>query len=212
MDTFDGQPADLVVVNSLGAVRRARTSALECFPDEAADQAADDASFEATLLYMWDTCRCGTYVCVRDFRVRCVVPFCNLDFRNSWSSQLTGDVPNREALPHDRWWCNADVLCTRAAGSRGWTVGALPTYVAMLTAALHRHPVQHAEFYLNRRDHPLVTKSGKHPYAHVWRGDPPIVLAAPTRLLPVLSPYTDTTAFHDRLIPTDTCWSQVPQG
>ena len=137
------------------------------------------------------------------------MPFCNLDFRNPW--QLKGPLPC-EPLPPDRWWCNADILCTKPATARGWTIGPLPTYKSMICEALHQHPVRYSCFFLNRRDHPLVRRDGSYPYHHPFAGTPPRVLREPESLLPVLSPYTDSVTFHDRLIPTDVCWKTIREN
>jgi hypothetical protein len=210
--------ATMRVANRTEDVRAAHREALERFPSSDPDADGDvTGRFEATLAYLWDHCRAAAYVVVRDWRVRAFVPFANHPgFRNAWSHQLDlaegcGDEP----LAPEAWWCNADVLCTRpAGGDAGWSVGTLPVYLEMFRAALRAHPVRHASFFLNRRDHPLLRRDGRCPYAHVWRGGepPPSVLANPDDLLPILSPYTDAAVFADRVVCTDVCWRVLDGG
>ena len=194
----------LAVTNDPAAVRAAHADALERFPGPACP------GFEATFTYVWDICRAAVYVCVRDWRLRVFLPFCNHPgYRNTWGHQLTGVVD--DPLPRDRWWCNADLLCTKAAGPQGWTVGPLAVYRDFLEALLRRRPVRHATLFLNRRDHPLVRQDGHHPYGHVWQDGHGPRVADTSGFLPILSPY-GSPAFRDRLIPTDVCWTVLRQA
>ena len=201
----------LVVTNDPDAVRGAHADALARFPGPPVP------AFEATFAYLWTVCRAAVYVCVRDWRIRVFLPFCNHPgFRNPWGQQLTGHVATavgeaHGSLPPDRWWCNADLLCTKPASPEGWSVGPLPVYRDFLEQVLRQHPVRHAAFFLNRRDHPLVRRDGHHPYGHVWQGGRGPHLGTTDGFLPVLSPY-GSPAFRDHLVPTDVCWTVLRQG
>ena len=196
----------LTVTNDPVDVAARHTDALVCFPDAHTD-ADTTRRFKVTLDYLWHTCRCCVYVCVRDWRVRVFAPFCNTEFRNTWGAQLTGvgALAPPEARPPDQWWANADLVCTRPQGARGWGTGHLATYRSLVDAALREHPVRYASFFLNKRDHPLVRRDATHPYHHVWAGAVPHVPGGTQDLLPVLSPYTGR-AFLDRPLPTAQDW------
>lgn len=192
--------------------RRRDTMANFPFPPD-----SNEAIFQRTLDYIWTTCRTAIYVLVRDYRIRVFMPFCNNSgFHNTWSSELVfqdPDMERLETLPKDRWWCNAGILCTRPQGSRGYSTYGLDCYRDMLDTVLRERPIQHTEFFLNRRDNPLVRRDGRHPYTCVWRTRPPVVCTH--RLLPILSPYVGPD-YHDRCIPTVVCWSilgdRIPRG
>ena len=191
------------VVNDVEVVRAAHGDALARFP--AAADAETQRRFDATLAYVWAECRCGILVVIRDWRVRVWMPFCNLGFTNTWGCDLTLGERVNEALPVDRWWCNADLVCTRAQGDRGWGTAQNDVYLALVDAALKAHPVRFASVILNKRDHPLLRRDGSSAYNHVWSSPRPRVLDNPDQLLPILSVFTGN-AFLDRGIPCAQDW------
>ena len=194
----------LELVTSPDAVLAARARVLSRFgaPDAAADAAAAES-----VQYVFTTCRAAVLVVVREYRIRLFLPFCNPHFVNDYD--LAGDelaqVARLEPVSVKNWWCNAGILCTRAVKGM-WSTHTLPTYMVMFEEALRTHPIRRTEFIFNRRDHPLVRVDGTMPYHHVYGGPAPTSpLSCP---LPVLSPYS-STAFRDRLVPTDVCWTHL---
>lgn len=164
-------------------------------------------SCSKTLRYIWNWCRCGVYVRVAHGRVEAFVPFANPAFENRWNlrtllpqrwQQWPDEAKLPNALPPERWWCNAGVLCTQM-GSEVWSTALFPEFLDMLEASATRAPETEVEFFLNKRDFPNVRKDGADPYGATFFGQLENVVN-PRALLPVLSCFVGDL-FSDVAIP-----------
>ena len=175
---------------------------------------APRAVVERSVQYVWQFTRSAILVAVREGRVRLFLPFVNPDFVNDWHAQLR-DAPTLAPphLPPRRWWCNAGILCTMH-GMAPWTDSMNECYRHMVEAMVRVHGVRTWDGLLNRRDHPMVRRASparRHPYAHVWARDPPVLPEPFDRcpLLPVLSPYVHPEHFEDTPVPCNLDWEAM---
>ena len=85
----------------------------------------DEASFQATLEFIWSKARAAIYVLLDDeLRLRIFAPFANCTYRNDWPEVTTeaGGIPaflarvrkltgERVTLPWRNWWLNGGLIC-----------------------------------------------------------------------------------------------------
>ena len=153
----------------------------------------------ATLRYLWRYCRCGIFVRVEGNKLVQLAPFANPFFENEWDlrrflSDNKADWPaearHRAALPPERWWANAGILCTRPVKGV-WGTAFLPEVRRCLerAAALRRPSAPRREFFFNKRDFPNIRRDGADPFAVFFGGQcKPVVRL--DRVLPIFSCYT----------------------
>jgi hypothetical protein len=175
----------------------------------------DDAAFERTLTYLCTEMRSGIYVLIKRGRVAMFAPFVNPEYRNKFSIRLRpalpapsdaagtgggGGVVLRDA---SRWWANANILCNieppDLVSDHGWLM-----HLRFLCLVCAIRDVPDCEFFLNKRDSPMVRRDGRHVFHGLMSPDLAAAPVVPTgsqpMLLPVLSPYGGA-AYADRLWP-----------
>ena len=146
----------------------------------------DDAVLRRTLQYVTSVLRSAIYVLILNGNVALYVPFtAGPEFRNDWSAQLTIQDPPGGLEDASQWWANAGILCTRPTADF-WGASFVAAYRHLMQEA--SSGISFFEGIINKRDHPCVRKDGRHPWPHVWKGEPPVVVTGP--MLPFLSSYT----------------------
>ena len=87
----------------------------------------------------------------------------------------------------------------------------ISTIRAMLQSLCEEREVPDIEFFINRRDFPIITRHGTEPYNHIWNTqDQPLVSHRYEKYAPVMSMAGGET-FADILIPTFEDWARVEQ-
>ena len=146
----------------------------------------DDTIVRRTLQYVTGVLRSGIYVLILNGNVTLYVPFtAGPEFRNGWGAQLTIQDHPGGLEDTSQWWANAGIICTRPT-SDFWGASFVAAYRHMMQEA--SNGISFFEGIINKRDHPCVRKDGRHPWPHVWKGEPPVVVTSP--MLPFLSSYT----------------------
>lgn len=176
-----------------------------------------DQVLDASLRYVFEHCRSAVYVLIVNEHLRVFLPLCNAHFTNRWDLQRLqpratedGSMPGYLADPR-RWWCNAGVLCNVKQQQQKqpmWSFDLLEEYYVALVDALRTMRregvhVSWCEFFLNKRDHPLVRlDGGVHPYMCGPYADRVCdLMSAPRPMLPMFSPYTNMSCFADLPVP-----------
>jgi serine/threonine protein kinase len=78
----------------------------------------------------------------------------------------------------------------------------------MLEELCANFKVPDIEFFINRRDFPILTKDGTEPYNHIWGKTQPLVSHSYDKYLPILS-MSKTDRYADVLIPTWDDWARI---
>ena len=79
----------------------------------------------------------------------------------------------------------------------------------MLEELCKRREVPDIEFFINRRDFPILTRDGSEPYNHIWgRSDLPLVSHSYDKYVPILS-MSNSDRYADVLIPTWEDWARI---
>tara|TARA_B100000963_G_scaffold360203_1_gene390243 strand:- start:48419 stop:49801 length:1383 start_codon:yes stop_codon:yes gene_type:complete len=142
----------------------------------------DRGDVSMTVAYIWQYCRSGIFVSVRNSQLKLFVPFCNKDYRNTWSPQVRKSLP-RASLPGDRWWCNGWMLCEMQPADI-WGDTWLCALRNMLESSCSTGRMGDCDFIINKRDTPCVRHDGKDPM-NPFDALPRII--NPSALIPVLS-------------------------
>ena len=189
-----------------------------------------------TLRYLFFHIRCGIYCRVENGVLRSFIPFANASYRNNWPElQFAGGslkafmrkhtrirrtlYPKRriapeKIIPVEEWWANGGLICN-VRGKEVWGQAMFKELRAALMAAAPK--IGSGEFFLNKRDRPILRKDGKEPYTELFGEDVPSIfepsnewmyeadlLDAPTvqnTFGPVFSFYTDPDIYQDIHMP-----------
>lgn len=170
--------------------------------------------------------KCGIYVAVQNGRVAAFVPFANERFRNTWHRRVVFPCGARNVqeyaeakaratrrrpealLPLNRWWLNGGIVCNWVpTNGVVWGEGYLAGLRAMLEAAVGAGGplLPDAQFFINKRDYPVLRRDGLPPYARfvgVDNDDEGVASA----FAPVFSFYVGSNA-ADIAMPTTEDWA-----
>ena len=174
-----------------------------------------------TLRYLYVHCRCGIFVAIRRGVVAAFFPFVNPRYTNTWGHKvqfprgmtleeyisekaaLLRRAPE-DVLPVARWWMNSGIVCNVMPPTY-WGDAYLAALRDMLDATCERHDVPDVDFFVNKRDHPVLTREyGREPYA-AQTGDTANAREVYSTYAPVLSFYTGTD-MADLPMPTTEDW------
>jgi serine/threonine protein kinase len=197
------------------------------------------ASME-TFLYIFNKFKKGIFVKIADNKLRVFLPFSKSKFRNEWGGRIKVDPknktvneflghitamenrerrkeglfeytfnPNRVSRDTATWYANNCILRYDYPMSEGESN--VQNVRNMLVELCEGRDVPNIEFFLNRRDFPLLKRDGTEPYEHIWDSDiQPLVSHMFDRYLPVLS-MSKTDRYADVVIPTHEDWARVQQ-
>lgn len=182
-------------------------------------------AFDATLAtwsYLYTKIRCGIFVKISGGAIKLFVPFYNPSFRNSWPKPLPFSLdgkthcsyetylaaknrvlkwPEGAEKDHGKWWANGAVLCN-VIPPNGWGDAYLAHLRDMLEAMCATKRVGDVEFFINKRDNPVLRLDGQDPCVLGRRG---LSCLGSPAYAPVLSFYT-SSAYGDLLLPTGEDW------
>jgi hypothetical protein len=168
----------------------------------------------------------GIYVRIQDGKVVTYLPFSNANYVNEWSGQIVdtpddiiammASIKKREGYkfyPNSinrnvkEWYANNSLIRNEFPLNEGETnMGNIKNMLEELCA---EREIPDMEFFLNRRDYPILTRDGTEPYNHIWDSrTKPLVSHAYEKYIPILSMVT-SDRFADISIPNHNDWSRV---
>ena len=182
-------------------------------------------SIENTFNYMFFKIRLGIFVEIKDNKLSNFIPFVNPDYKNEWKNQIyfpkgvtdyhkyRSKILNRyERLEDlDKWssnnclignWINSDNI----VGDMGWN-----ELYEMLNELCKNRKINDITFFINRRDHPAITRKLEEPYFHIWDSmEKELVSHKYNSYAPIFS-YCSSSHFADLMLPTYACWREITQ-
>lgn len=186
----------------------------------------DSTSTYKTFRYIFHNLKKGIYVRIIDGNLETFIPFSKNAYFNTWSDSITpsnkfstiNDVikssqkacgrsfdERRVCRERNNWVTNGHLVRFEYPLREGDTnVKCLHNFIQTLCK---ERKIQDVEFFLNRRDFPLLKKDGSHPYKP-YKGFPLDHYDAPENYLPILSMCSDET-YHDIGIPTYEDWGRI---
>lgn len=181
-----------------------------------------------TFKYIFNKFKKGIFIQIRNNKVSAFLPFSKANFVNEWGHLIKvdpkyyRDVPNfiayikslekRRFDPRgvnsnaSKWYANNCLVRFEYPISEGDTNDS-NIHDMMVELCKHRK-VPDIEFFVNRRDFPIMRTDGTEPYNHIWNGHIPLVSHSYDTYSPILS-MTTKDGFADIPIPTGEDWARV---
>lgn len=178
-----------------------------------------------TFNYLFHHIRMGIFVYIKNNKLHYFIPFQNLDYKNNWSSSIkfkknmTFDEffkekekylrKKDEGLEKDttKWSSNNCLIgnwTDNDVGDMGWY-----EVREMISHACTNHTVNDCIFFINRRDHPVLTPNRMEPYFHIFNNlTTPLSHHNYDKYVPIMS-FSKNKNFADLLIPNYADWRNV---
>ena len=178
-----------------------------------------------TFNYIFNKIKKGIYVKIVNSKLTVFLPFSKHGFINEWSHMIKfngsmlsfiesiNKLENRPFNPKsinsniDEWIGNNSLL--RYEYPPKETDANASTLKHMLETVCEQRNVPDVEFFLNRRDYPILTRGNFEPYNHIWDSrEKPLVSHSYDSYTPILS-MCSSDRYADLMIPTHEDWSRV---
>lgn len=189
-------------------------------------QDLDSRSVYHTFLYIFQKFKKGIFVRISDNKLTTFLPFNNMSYKNEFSDRLRVDpkwksVPEflnyisrkkgfkntQIILPLDEWVANnALVRFEKRTDEDG---GNITTLLNMFETLCENRNVPDIEFFINRRDFPLIKTNDTEPYNHIYDSKHfPLVSHKYDKYSPILSGSVSEN-YADVAFPTYEDWARV---
>ena len=181
-----------------------------------------------TFRYLFNKFKKGIFVKIMNNELKVFLPFSNVNFVNEWSHNIKFDpkyksfndffsyinsIEDRSFNKNNvndfinSWYGNNYLL--RYEYPIKETDTNISCIKNMLEELCLNRELPDIEFFINRRDFPLLTKDGTEPYYHLWNSkNQKLVSHSYEKYVPILS-MCNSDNFADVLIPTHEDWSRV---
>ena len=179
-----------------------------------------------TFRYLFYKFKKSIFVKILNNKLSVFLPFSNAQYLNEWSkeihiqpkhktpeafmlyiSKLEGRKYPSKVNPNiNEWYANNCLIRYEQPLSEGESN--ISVIKNMLEALCSKRKVDDVEFFINRRDFPLLKKNLTEPYDHMWGDDKKLVSHSYEKYTPILS-MSKTDKYADVLIPTYEDWSRV---
>lgn len=182
-----------------------------------------------TFRYIFHKFKKGIFVKIVSNQLRVFLPFSKAHFVNEWSDKIQVDkakygtvtdfigriaeAEGRRFNPRfvnqnmDEWYANNCLVRYEYPIHEGDSnVGNLKN---MLEELCKNRKIPDIEFFVNRRDFPIITRDGTEPYYNIWGStEQPLVSHNYNKYVPILS-MSNTERYADVLMPTYEDWGRV---
>ena len=185
-----------------------------------------------TFRYIFNKFKKGIFVKIQNGKLKVFLPFSNAHFSNEWSQKIqvkygtindfikdltekAGYRFNPKSInPNiNEWYANNCLIrydLTWSNGVRAPTEGEsnVGNVKNMLDVLCANRKVPDIEFFINRRDFPLITRDGTEPYNNIWDGHIPLISHSYQKYCPILS-MTTSDIYADVAMPTWEDWARI---
>jgi hypothetical protein len=175
-----------------------------------------------TFNYMFHKFKKGIFIQIRDNQVKVFLPFSKHNFTNEWSHRMTQSQkeleaffrgylgrdynPSRISMDRDTWYANNGLV--RYENPISENDSGAPIIAHMFRELCKEHVLPDLEFFVNRRDNPLLTRDGTEPYDYLFGKNTPLLSHSYNYYSPILS-MCSGDRFADLTIPTWEDWANV---
>lgn len=178
-----------------------------------------------TFRYIFHKFKKGLYVRIKDNKLVTFLPFSKAKFINEWGDRIKTEGSMIDFLKHvseldgrpfcekyvnkftNGWYANNCLVRYEFPLSEGDT--GTPHIRDLLEQLCENRELPDIEFFINRRDFPLLKRDGTEPYDHIWDDDKkPLVSHKYERYVPVLS-CVERDGFADIAMPTIDDWARI---
>jgi hypothetical protein len=185
-----------------------------------------------TFRYIFNKFKKGIFVKIQNGKLKVFLPFSKAHFSNEWSQKIqvkygtindfikdltekAGYRFNPKSInPNiNEWYANNCLIrydLTWSNGVRAPTEGEsnVGNVKNMLEVLCANRKVPDIEFFINRRDFPLITRNGTEPYNNIWDGHIPLISHLYQKYCPILS-MTTSDIYADVAMPTWEDWARI---
>ena len=182
-----------------------------------------------TFRYIFHKFKKGIFVKILNNELKVFLPFSKVNFTNEWAQKIqidktkygnmhgflkhVSEMENRTFNSRsfneniEEWYGNNCLVRYEYPLSEGDTnVGVIKN---MLEELCKSRKLLDIEFFVNRRDFPILTTNGTEPYNHIWESENhPLVSHAYPKYLPILS-MSSSIRYADILMPTWEDWARI---
>lgn len=185
----------------------------------------NDDTMLNTFKYIFYKFKKGIFVKIINNELKVFLPFSNINYQNEWSELI--DTQNILSIMRqsyktqnyvfkdkyinkfpEEWYANNSILRLEYPISEKDTN--ICIYKDMLIELCKTREIPDVEFFLNRRDNPILTKNLCEPYDCIWGENKPLVSHLYNKYTPILSMSTEEK-HADLLFPTYDDWARVQQ-
>lgn len=188
----------------------------------------DISAVDNTFKYLFNKFKKGIFIKIKNGQVSVFLPFSNKNFTNEWSDRIRvhpkyGDFtnfmkhittlegykfsPNKINKFIDTWYANNSLLRSEYPVFEGDTN--VPNTSDMFVTLCQTRKIPDSEFFVNRRDFPLLKTDSTEPYNHIYDSDhTPLLSHNYSKYCPILS-MVSAENFADIPIPTGDDWARV---
>ena len=179
-----------------------------------------------TFRYMFHKFKKGIYVHIKDNKVLKFLPFSKIKYVNEWSDRIRHDAKVFKKVSEDlgyrfndrgvnsftnTWYSNNCLVRYEYPICENDTD--LETYKSMFTIMCEKRVMPDMEFFVNRRDFPILKRTNTEPYNHIWDSEEKeLVSHAYEKYVPIFSPSAIPSKFADVLFPTAEEWVRAMDG
>lgn len=181
-----------------------------------------------TFRYMFHKFKKGIFVQIRNNRVSVMLPFSKHHYTNEWSSQIGVDFTKYTSISDlleranvkegrnfkprhvnnciEQWYGNNAIV--RYEYPVVENDSGIPMISDMLHELCRHRAIPDIEFFINKRDHPLLRKDSTESYTYLFGDNIPLVSHNYDHYAPILS-MCGTTQHADICVPTWEDWARV---
>jgi hypothetical protein len=165
---------------------------------------------QSTFQYVFYKFKKGVFIQIRNGKLSNFLPFSNAFFVNEWADRI--HIPpslqdQKDILPVSQWYSNNGLF--RYESPINETDTGMCQIKHMFEEVCKHHPIPDLDFFVNRRDFPLLKQDLTEPYHHIWDSEnQPLVSHKYDSYAPILSSCT-RGGFADIPIPTMDDWTRV---
>jgi hypothetical protein len=187
----------------------------------------DPLSVTNTFAYMFHKFKKGIFVKIKNGKLGVFLPFSKKNFTNEWHHKIQVDpkyenissflkqiqtTEGRKFNPNsvnkfvDSWYANNCLLRWEFPIHEGDTN--IPNASDMFKTLCEERELPDMEFFVNRRDFPMLKKDGTEPYDHLFGDNTPLLSHSYSKYTPILS-MVGAEGYADIPIPTGDDWAKV---
>ena len=179
-----------------------------------------------TFEYMFNKMKKGIFVKIQNNKLKVFLPFSKNNFVNEWGDKIKinpqfGNMYNfatyinelgktkfriNVTYHQDLWYANNCLLRYENPIDEGDTN--IPNMSDMMRTLCSKRKLPDIEFFINRRDFPIIKRNGTEAYDHIFGDNQPLLSHNYDNYAPILSMST-TKEYADIPIPTGDDWGRV---
>lgn len=174
----------------------------------------------STFRYIFYKFKKGIYIRIEQNKIKLFLPLSNANFVNEWADQIQVDyeifkkvsvLDNRDFNEKSinkfikTWFCNNCLIRYEYPVNESDTN--VSNILDFFTELCENRKLPDIDFFVNKRDFPLLKKNLTEPYDDIWGKDKPLISHKYENYLPILS-MSKTDEFNDLLIPTHEDWAR----